>query len=127
MSDESSPRSAGGWLLDLCVYAPIGFALEAHKYLPEFVDRGRNQVALARFVGKFAVDRLEQQFGPLGTFLRTTAGPPAGPAGTAATTDAPVPAGSDPAEAAAVEPDTPTDTAAGVGLDDADQIGRAHV
>jgi hypothetical protein len=41
--------------LDLCLFAPLGFALEARSLLPRFVDRGRNQVVLARVVGKYAV------------------------------------------------------------------------
>jgi len=86
VSESSSPRSTADRLLDLCVYAPIGLALEAHKYVPELADRGRNQVALARFVGKLAVDRLEKQFGPLGAFLRTDA--PASPSTPPPTADA---------------------------------------
>ena len=50
--DEHTPIDAA---LELCVYAPLGFALEARTLLPRFVERGRNQVALARVVGKFAV------------------------------------------------------------------------
>lgn len=42
-------------MLDAFVYAPLGFALEARSLLPKFVDRGRNQVVLARVVGKYAV------------------------------------------------------------------------
>jgi hypothetical protein len=41
--------------LDLCVFAPLGFALEARSLLPKFIDRGRNQIVLARVVGKYAV------------------------------------------------------------------------
>ena len=50
--DEHTPIDAA---LELAVYAPLGFALEARNLLPRFVERGRNQVALARVVGKFAV------------------------------------------------------------------------
>lgn len=39
----------------MAVYAPLGFALEAPRLVPRFVERGRNQVALAKVVGKFAV------------------------------------------------------------------------
>lgn len=67
-SDHKNPAEL---FLDLCVYAPIGFALEAHRYVPELAERGRNQVALARTLGKFAVDRLEQQFPPLAAMLET--------------------------------------------------------
>lgn len=55
MSDDDATKSAFEHLLDACVYAPLGFALEARTLLPKFVDRGRNQVLLARVVGKYAV------------------------------------------------------------------------
>ena len=41
--------------LEVFVYAPLGFALDARQLFPEFVDRGRSQVVLARVVGKYAV------------------------------------------------------------------------
>lgn len=52
---RSDPPAVIDQALELLVYAPLGFALEARTLLPRFVDRGRNQVALARVVGKFAV------------------------------------------------------------------------
>lgn len=55
MSDDDATKSPFEHLLDACVYAPLGFALEARTLLPKFVDRGRNQVLLARVVGKYAV------------------------------------------------------------------------
>jgi hypothetical protein len=71
VTEQTNNRSTADWLVELCVYAPIGFVLDAHKYVPEFVDRGRSQVALARFLGKFALDRIEQRLGPLGSVLRS--------------------------------------------------------
>lgn len=71
VSESSTQKNPAGWLVDLCVYAPIGFALDVHRYVPEFVERGRSQVAMARTIGKFAVDRLERQFPPLATVLDT--------------------------------------------------------
>lgn len=41
--------------IEVILYAPIGFALEARRLLPTFVDRGRQQVQMARVIGKFAV------------------------------------------------------------------------
>jgi hypothetical protein len=41
--------------VELAVFAPIGFALEARKLLPSFVERGRAQVNMAKVVGQFAV------------------------------------------------------------------------
>lgn len=48
-------RGPVGQLVDLCVYAPLGLALDARALLPELVDRGRSQVGMARMVGEFAV------------------------------------------------------------------------
>ena len=39
----------------MIVYAPIGFSLEARQLLPTSVDRGRQQVQMARMIGQFAV------------------------------------------------------------------------
>jgi hypothetical protein len=55
VSDRDETRTPLEHVLDVCVYAPLGFALEARSLLPKFVDRGRNQVVLARVVGKYAV------------------------------------------------------------------------
>ncbi|HRW38324.1 MAG: hypothetical protein KDB04_02160 [Acidimicrobiales bacterium] len=41
--------------VELAVFAPIGFALEARRLLPSFVERGRAQVTMAKVVGQFAV------------------------------------------------------------------------
>lgn len=43
--------------LDLLVYAPLGLALEARTLLPSLAERGRNQVTMARMVGRFAVQQ----------------------------------------------------------------------
>lgn len=52
MTEHKKPLDAA---LDLTVYAPIGFALEARRLLPTLVERGRQQVTMAKMVGKFAV------------------------------------------------------------------------
>jgi hypothetical protein len=41
--------------VELVVYAPIGLALEAKRLFPSFVERGRQQVQVARMLGQFAV------------------------------------------------------------------------
>ncbi len=41
--------------MDLLVYAPLGLALEARTLMPTLIERGRNQVTMARMVGRFAV------------------------------------------------------------------------
>lgn len=46
--------------VELLVYAPLGFALEARTLLPQMVDRGRQQVVMARMVGQFAVQHAQK-------------------------------------------------------------------
>lgn len=55
MTDER--KDAVEAALDLLVYAPLGFALEARALLPTFVERGRNQVTMAKVIGQFAVQQ----------------------------------------------------------------------
>jgi hypothetical protein len=52
VSDEKKPIEQA---VDLALYAPIGFVLEARRLLPSFVERGRQQVTMAKMVGQFAV------------------------------------------------------------------------
>jgi hypothetical protein len=42
--------------VETALYAPIGFAFEAKRLLPEFIERGRQQVNMAKMVGQFAVN-----------------------------------------------------------------------
>jgi hypothetical protein len=51
----TDPRKSAEQAVEVLLYAPIGFALEARKLLPTFVDRGRQQVQMARMIGQFAV------------------------------------------------------------------------
>jgi len=41
--------------VELVLFAPIGFALEARRLLPSFVERGKQQVQMAKMIGQFAV------------------------------------------------------------------------
>lgn len=43
--------------VELVLYAPLGFVLEARKLLPSFVERGRQQVQMAKMIGQFAVQQ----------------------------------------------------------------------
>jgi hypothetical protein len=43
--------------IELLVYAPLGLALDARELMPKFIERGRNQVTVARMIGKFAVSQ----------------------------------------------------------------------
>jgi len=55
VSDRNKPPVESA--LDLLVYAPLGLALEARALLPTLVERGRNQVTMARMIGQFAVQQ----------------------------------------------------------------------
>ncbi|MCU1452127.1 MAG: hypothetical protein JWN46_273 [Acidimicrobiales bacterium] len=94
MTDQKKPVEQA---LDLFVFAPLGFALEARNMLPKLAERGRQQVTMAKMMGQFAVqqgqheagkaltkaqDQAESLLGELG--LRPPAEPAAAP--TAATT-----------------------------------------
>jgi hypothetical protein len=52
VSDDKNPIEHA---VELAVLAPIGFALEAKRLFPTFVERGRQQVNMAKMVGQFAV------------------------------------------------------------------------
>jgi hypothetical protein len=56
MSDDDQ-KNPVELALDLLVYAPLGFALEARTVVPKLVERGRQQVTMARVIGQFAVQR----------------------------------------------------------------------
>lgn len=43
--------------IELTVYAPLGFVLEARRLLPTFVDRGKAQVQMTKMIGRFAVQQ----------------------------------------------------------------------
>jgi hypothetical protein len=42
---------------ELFVYAPIGLLFEGASLFPQLVEKGKNQVTMARMIGKFAVDQ----------------------------------------------------------------------
>jgi len=69
-SDGTDAKAAAEAALDLLVYAPLGFALEARSLLPKFVERGRNQVSMAKMIGQFAVQQgqteASKRLGPMG-------------------------------------------------------------
>lgn len=52
--NETNPAEA---VLDLLLYAPLGLALEARELLPRLVERGKQQVTVARMMGQFAVQQ----------------------------------------------------------------------
>lgn len=60
MADE--PNDAVRMALDIAVFAPLGLLLTLQDELPKLAAVGRQraaqQISVARFIGKFAVDRL---------------------------------------------------------------------
>lgn len=44
-------------LLDLVVYAPLGLLLNLDEVVPQLVEKGRQQVVMARMFGRFAVQQ----------------------------------------------------------------------
>jgi hypothetical protein len=44
-------------LLDFLVYAPVGLALEAVDNLPKYIERGRSQVTIGRFLARTVAKR----------------------------------------------------------------------
>lgn len=58
MNRPSPPPEAAKLLeaaLDVFVYAPIGLLFEARDVVPKLAERGRGQVTLARFFGRYAI------------------------------------------------------------------------
>lgn len=51
---EQDPTEA---LLDFFLYAPVGIALEAVDNLPKYVERGKSQVTIGRFLAKTAAKK----------------------------------------------------------------------
>ena len=59
MSDEDAEKTPAEQAIEhaveLFVYAPIGLLFEGASLLPQLVEKGKNQVTMARTIGKFAV------------------------------------------------------------------------
>lgn len=53
----TDPKGPAEHAVELVFFAPIGFALEAKSLLPTFIERGRQQVTMAKVVGRFAVSQ----------------------------------------------------------------------
>jgi hypothetical protein len=49
--------------LDVFVYAPIGLLFEGRSLFPQLVEKGKNQVTMARMVGQFAVQQGQAEAG----------------------------------------------------------------
>jgi hypothetical protein len=121
--------------LEICVYAPLGFALEMRSLFPRFVERGRSQIVLARLIGKYTVRHgsslaegvVSQAAGQAQGALRRvglTGAPASGPATPAGAPGA-RPAGPEPGPAAA--PSEPPLDPATLAIPDYDSLSASQV
>lgn len=66
MPDQKRPVDR---LLDVFLYAPLGFVMNIEEVVPQLVEKGHQQVNMARMFGKFAVDagskEASKRVGPL--------------------------------------------------------------
>ncbi|MBA2283158.1 MAG: hypothetical protein H0W25_18265 [Acidimicrobiia bacterium] len=53
MTDDKGPIER---LLDVFVYAPLGFVMNLDEIVPQLVEKGHQQVTMARMFGQFAVE-----------------------------------------------------------------------
>lgn len=92
MTDQKRPVDR---LLDVFVYAPLGLVMNLEEVVPQLIEKGHQQVNMARMFGQFAVkagtdeakkrvDGLAEQVGDLVT--RRAGGGAAGPSAAAAST-----------------------------------------
>jgi hypothetical protein len=101
VSDDKTP-SPVEQALNLFFFAPLGLLLNADEVIPQLVERGRQQVNMARMIGPFVVQQGQAQAGKTLTKLQKQAAELAGArAPRAPREDAPAPA---PAAAAAPAP-----------------------
>lgn len=141
MSDRKQPVDAA---LDLLVYAPLGFALEARSLLPKMVERGRNQVSMAKVMGQFAVQQGQaeatKRLGPVQEQVKEQVGsvladlglgsrpaPPAPPEPPASATSTPTEAASPPPPPEPEPADDPAGAAAELAIPDYDSLAASQV
>ncbi len=74
MSTSSKKSNPGDNIVDLLVYAPVGIALEAVDNLPKFIERGRSQITLGRFVARTAARKGSSTIESIGERLVNDAG-----------------------------------------------------
>lgn len=145
MTDRKQPVDAA---LDALVYAPLGFVLEARTLMPKLVERGRNQVTMAKMVGQFAVqqgqveatkrlgpvqeqvrDQVESVLADLGLVSRPDPAPAPSPGARATATSTPVEATSpEPVPQPEPEPEPAAVPAAGeLAIPDYDSLAASQV
>jgi hypothetical protein len=64
MTDQPAPpdaKSPVDTALETFVYAPIGLLFEGSTLFPQLVEKGRNQVTMARMIGQFALQQAGEE------------------------------------------------------------------
>ena len=102
MTERKSPIEQA---LDLFFYAPLGFVLNAQEVVPQLIEKGHQQVVMARMFGKFAIESeapkqiaqlqkqvqsVTEQFTARSTSAKPSGNGPSTPATPATQTSAPV-------------------------------------
>jgi hypothetical protein len=62
VTDEKNPVEQA---LDVLLYAPLGFVFSARELLPTLVEKGRNQIGMAKMIGQFAAQQGQTEAGKL--------------------------------------------------------------
>jgi hypothetical protein len=138
MTDRKSPIEQA---IDLFFYAPLGLLLNAEEVVPQLIDKGRQQVTMARMFGQFAVQQGQTEAGKAVSRLqnnitgpRRTPATPATADGAATTatsavaTAAPATQTSAPvAPPAPAEASVPAPTATALAIPDYDSLSASQV
>lgn len=56
-STKTPVEAAVEHAVEALVYAPIGLLFEGASLLPQLIEKGRNQVSMAKMIGKFALEQ----------------------------------------------------------------------
>lgn len=128
MPDQKRPVDR---LLDVFVYAPLGLVMNLDEIIPQLVEKGHQQVNMARMFGKFAVDAGSKEASKRVAPLVEQAGGlvnrrPAAPSRPTAAPSTP-PAAADPVGAAPAEPAEPVPDADSLGITDYDALSASQV
>ena len=70
MSDKRNPLEQA---VDVFFYAPLGLVMNADEMIPQLVKKGRDQVAMGRLFGQFAVQQGQHQLAKLADKVQSVA------------------------------------------------------
>lgn len=86
--EQTEERSPLDKALDLGVFAPLGFALEFRRVVPELAEAGRRQLAFSRSLGQAALRTMARSNQARDTAQKAPTAPPVKTPGAAANTPA---------------------------------------